>query len=279
MKEFLCNLLQCNKEYKEKLKQCRNEFILKSQEIWNWQKKAEELHKTIKIKEKTIKALLKGEEKMDPNERYWNEKYPKVKRYYNGFHDSKGKCYSIDIRVYLTAKDQRILDLGKILMASTCNETMLSIQKWVIKNIKYTPDKTQYGVDEYWAFPFQTLMNKKGDCDDGAILMYTLGESAGIPYWRMRCAAADVYDPRGESVGGHAFLTYLPDEELFKAPKQQDWKAVDWCFHASTQPFKNRPNYKSEIIYGQGKVWFSWNSKYVYAKGTKMLKNMKEVKK
>lgn len=43
----------------------------------------------------------------------------------------------------------------------------------------YQLDKDQYGKDEYWAYPLQTLYSKKGDCEDTSILMAALLDAGG----------------------------------------------------------------------------------------------------
>jgi hypothetical protein len=43
--------------------------------------------------------------------------------------------------------------------------------KWVKNNIKYEDDISQFGKNNYWQYPEQTLYNKKGDCEDKAILL------------------------------------------------------------------------------------------------------------
>jgi hypothetical protein len=48
------------------------------------------------------------------------------------------------------------------------------IVDWVHNNISYTSDKENYGVDDYWASPEQTLSKRKGDCECQAILVLYL---------------------------------------------------------------------------------------------------------
>ena len=51
--------------------------------------------------------------------------------------------------------------------------------EYVKNNVTYVSDDDQYGGD-YVATPQQTLMNKKGDCDDQAVLMASLLSAVGI---------------------------------------------------------------------------------------------------
>lgn len=63
---------------------------------------------------------------------------------------------------------------------------------FVQQNVKYTYDKNQYGVSEYWALPIQTLSSRKGDCEDTAILYCALAYNMHI-------------DSQLVTVPGHAF--------------------------------------------------------------------------
>ena len=54
-----------------------------------------------------------------------------------------------------------------------CGFTPLSIdqlQWWIRTNVEYGYDIDQYGEEEYWASPEETMSSKLGDCEDMAIL-------------------------------------------------------------------------------------------------------------
>ena len=56
---------------------------------------------------------------------------------------------------------------------------------WFVQSaIDYETDSKFKGVDEYWKYPLETLYDRKGDCEDGAILLaallYAAGYDAGI---------------------------------------------------------------------------------------------------
>lgn len=58
-------------------------------------------------------------------------------------------------------------------------ELAAAMFEYVKNNVTYVSDDDQYGGD-YVATPQQTLMNKKGDCDDQAVLMASLLSAVGI---------------------------------------------------------------------------------------------------
>jgi len=53
------------------------------------------------------------------------------------------------------------------------------VNRTVNLSIKYTSDRQQYGVDDYWATPFQTLESGKGDCEDYAITKHAVLRATG----------------------------------------------------------------------------------------------------
>jgi len=53
------------------------------------------------------------------------------------------------------------------------------VNRTVNLSIKYTTDRQQYGVDDFWATPFQTLETGKGDCEDYAITKHAVLRATG----------------------------------------------------------------------------------------------------
>ncbi|MHA1852294.1 MAG: transglutaminase domain-containing protein [Candidatus Heimdallarchaeaceae archaeon] len=224
-------------------------------------------NKTIERLIKENKALKSEIEKYLPNpeEKYWNNKYPKINISYLR-HETDG-TYEVDVRDYFQIYDFKIPTVS----GKTDDEKAYNALMWVINKIKYVPDKTTYGFPEYWAYPYQTLKRRQGDCEDGSILLANIMVKSGIPYWKVRLCAADVYNRRGQYLGGHCYVTYY-----YETGKR--WVSLDWCFYPNSLSIDKRPDYKNEIIYGKGKVWFSWNMKYAFAKSTAVgIKNIKVV--
>jgi len=42
---------------------------------------------------------------------------------------------------------------------------------WIEENMTYCIDSKQYGKEDYWAYPIETMQSKKGDCEDIAFLI------------------------------------------------------------------------------------------------------------
>ena len=69
----------------------------------------------------------------------------------------------------------------------------------------YTTDQDQYHVNDYWAAPFETAMNHKGDCEDFAILEKFDLNYLGVPKSRTFIVLVNEEgNPKGEV--DHAIL-------------------------------------------------------------------------
>lgn len=179
----------------------------------------------------------------DPNENYWNSKYPKQNILYER-QETDGE-YLVDVRDFFQ-KDFQIP-----LVSGTNDEKAFNAQNWVYANITHTLDKALFGYEEYWAYAYQTLKRRKGDCEDGAILMANMLVLSGVPYWRVRLNAGDV------NGGGHAYVTYCRETD-------NQFVVLDWCYAPNFKPISERPLHRDvQDYYG---IWFSWNSKYSFGK-------------
>jgi hypothetical protein len=90
-----------------------------------------------------------------------------------------------------------------------------AIRDWVAANVEYKSDEEQWGVEDYWQAPEETLTLYTGDCEDFAILLCTLLRAYGIPAEQMYVAVGV-----DNQEYGHAFLIenwYLDGE----------WRAIE----------------------------------------------------
>ena len=212
--------------------------------------------KILKLAIVTLKEELdKWKIEPNPKEEELNNKYPKTIILYNGRYIPNYGKYSVDVRnFFVNPVSNELQKIVKDWINLPDDEKVLKCQLWVKNNITYVSDKTQYELNEYWCYPSEVLKTRKGDCDDGAILMANLMLASGIPYWKIRLTAGDVEG------GGHAYVTYYC-EELYH------WVSMDWCYYPRFDPVNERPDYKDEPIYQD--VWFSWNKLYAFSKGVK----------
>lgn len=205
----------------------------------------------LKILSEQVIVLQAQIPKPEPMESHYNNKYPKQEITYE-IQETDGE-YEIDVRNFFQYHDHNLPSLG----GTSNDDKALRCLLWVMGQITYTPDKETYGFSEYWAFPWQTLKRKKGDCEDGAILLANLLMKAGIPYWRIRLNAGDV------NGGGHCYVTYCRESD-------NQFVVLDWCYWPSKKPIAERPTHEQERNYNDKArnfyIWFSWNELYSFGK-------------
>jgi len=210
---------------------------------------------------KTI-ANLQSQLALDPQEIYWNNRFPKINRSYEKIEN--GKSYYIDVRNFIMLQDANIPKVS----GNSNDEKALLALSLVIGKITYTSDKSIYGYDEYWAYWFETWGRKVGDCEDGAILLYNILLASGVPYWRVRLNAGNV------NGGGHAYVTYCRETD-------NQFVVLDWCYWPNRLPMKDRKLHKDEQNYNDVNknfyIWFSWNQKYCFGNMQTMIDMPKEL--
>lgn len=135
------------------------------------------------------------------------------------------------------------------------DETALNCLSWIMKNIKYIPDKKVYGYEEYWAMPYQVLKRREDDCDGGSVLLANLLLHNNVPFYRIRLNAGWVKNPTGSDKVGHAYVTYCRERD-------NQFVVLDWCFYQNSLPIEKRPLHKQQREYYN--IWWSTDSKFTY---------------
>ena len=266
--DFLCKTFCCEEKLKLNLVKCEVDRTVFKKEMDNlvieqnktkrsldnsiegWKMcrdKKDELTGQVTTLTKKLKDLAIPQE--DPREAYWNSKYPKKTIVYK--RTEKDGNYSIDVRNYFQINDFNLLKIveDNKLNVGTFDERALKCLNWVKANITYISDKTEYGISEFWCYAYQTLKHKKGDCEDGSIVLANLMIIAKIPYWRVRINAGNV------SGGGHAYTTYCRETD-------EQFVVLDWCYWYKSIPVSERKLHSEEADYYG--IWFSWNQKYSF---------------
>ncbi len=194
---------------------------------------------TINRQEDELAVFRGEEERQEKLEKFWNTKRTPTIWLYPGrpAPDNPKIRMNVDPRIFF----QYDKTLPRIQGGS--DSIAQKALDYVNKHIKYTSDS-----GEYWQFAYETWKRKKGDCEDGAILMANIMLMSGIPYWRIRLNAGDV---KG---GGHAYVTYLRE-------KDDTWYVMDWCYWYKESKDFGKPWKKAKKYFG---IWGSWNKKYVF---------------
>jgi hypothetical protein len=127
----------------------------------------------------------------------------------------------------------------------------LECTRWVAQNVKYVGDVELWQAQEKWALPHETLERGRGDCDDGALVLYALLRKHGFSDDQVRVVAGNV---RG---GGHCYVTYNSFEDGVEY-------ALDWCYwplDSLMVPYGLNSNYNC------GRTeWFAFNSSGAYVR-------------
>lgn len=204
--------------------------------------------KSSKIEELTGKVYdLEKEYLPDPKETFWNNKYPKADITYR--RKESDKWYNIDVRDYFQEFDSTI----PMVSGRNIDEKALNALIYVHDHTKYARDNEEYGFDEFWAYSYQTLSHKRGDCEDGSILLANVLLRSGVPYWRIRLNVGEV---KG---GRHCYVTYCRESD-------NQFVVLDWCYSFNNKPVSDRLLHSEERNYYG--VEFSWNQKYSFSIGS-----------
>jgi predicted transglutaminase-like cysteine proteinase len=75
---------------------------------------------------------------------------------------------------------QRLIELSASGTGRTGRARVGLINRAVDLAISPASDETQWGVEDHWSAPFETLQSNRGDCEDYAILKYLALRAAGL---------------------------------------------------------------------------------------------------
>lgn len=117
------------------------------------------------------------------------------------------------------------------------DKVIIKILKWVINNFEYEIDEKRFKTTEYWQTVQETLMFKRGDCEDVSILIYCMARLHGISPAQIKLTTGYV-KLNGKKIG-HCWIEFLPDFEMDMGNLKQ-WYTIDWCYYPNTFDLKKR---------------------------------------
>ena len=125
---------------------------------------------------------------------------------------------------------------------------VIDILRFVWGRTRYIGDHLAWNVPEYWQTARQTYDLKRGDCEDGAILLLTLCRLAGVPSNKifLQCG----YMKNG---GGHAYVKYFGNNGVRYF--------LDWSYYYDKRRI---PNHKTIDDKRYGAVWWFGNDRGFY---------------
>ena len=164
----------------------------------------------------------------------------------------------LDHQKYITPNNPEVKRLAREIIHNSYysdDGKMYAIEQWVATNIKYVSDVENYGKLERWAYPFETIKRRSGDCEDQAYLVHSLGLAAGVDPNRLRTYGGLVFDPRSTSPGGHAWNVYRREMD-------NKWVAIDTTYYATNIHFNERIPISKDLRYIDD-FWYIEKSKTV----------------
>ena len=142
---------------------------------------------------------------------------------------------------------------------------MEKIQRWVVDNIEYMTDEDQYGYEELWVPPVMVLRTQKGDCEDGAFLIMSLGLNAGVDPDRLRMYGGFVDAGPGAASGGHGWVAYRRESD-------DEWVAVDFSYYPDLRSMDARTPLKNDQKYVDD-YFFMTNQYFVTTENTNRIRD------
>lgn len=146
-------------------------------------------------------------------------------------------------------------EADKIPTLKNHDEQAYAVLRHVVRIITYVSDFDNWKLTEYWQTPQETIESKKGDCEDGAILIYVLCRLKGIPKEKCFLMAGDVFDPFKKRDAGHCWFAYKPNNY----PLNFVW--LDWCYYPTPKEISRR-----NLNYINKKTIFEYENETEYFK-------------
>jgi predicted transglutaminase-like cysteine proteinase len=92
-----------------------------------------------------------------------------------------------------------------------------AVNEYINRKLRFVDDQTNWGQNDYWATPIESLLKGAGDCEDFAIAKYFSLKFIGVPVTKLRITyvKARIGGPYSALTQAHMVLTYYatPDAE------------------------------------------------------------------
>jgi predicted transglutaminase-like cysteine proteinase len=138
----------------------------------------------------------------------------------------KGVYIPTDIRQWISNKENEVIRraLQEIGLPTARQAGSFDVRAWKIwdyitQTVEYVADKESIGLEDFWLFPEETLILRKGDCEDSSFLLAALLLASGISEHFVRVILGQVVS--NENAFGHAWVVYMNEQG-------------EWCLLEST---------------------------------------------
>ena len=154
---------------------------------------------------------------------------------------------------YSTLDDPVLSQVSKIVLGACPRRSVRSKMKFALRfvqlNIDYVTDSTQYGTVERYILPINTLMRRKGDCEDSSFLFQNLIQSLG---YDVKCIRITGHITTGIRALGMPFTTtYIINDEKFKQAETTQVVPFAFCFGQKEVLFSATPEVPTQEFINQ----------------------------
>lgn len=121
------------------------------------------------------------------------------------------------------------------------------------QRVAFQSDQEIWGTRDYWATPLETLVGRRGDCEDYSVAKYATLRLLGIPEHRLRLAyvVSTPGGPHGRIREAHLVLDYLP------APEAEPLVLDNLT--SEIRPASRRPDLRPVFSFNREGLWFAGN--------------------
>ena len=174
----------------------------------------------------------------------------------------EGVYIPTDIRQWISNKENEVIRraLQEIGLPTTRQAGTFDVRAWriwdyVAQTVEYVPDKESIGLEDFWLFPEETLILRKGDCEDSSFLLAELLLASGISEHCVRVILGQVVSTEGSY--GHAWVVYLNEQGVWCLLESTLDSVPDRLVPADafTQP-QNQYNYQPQFSLNSAHLWW-----------------------
>jgi predicted transglutaminase-like cysteine proteinase len=87
-------------------------------------------------------------------------------------------------------------------------DRLAAVNRFFNQRIAFRTDMEQWGREDHWTTPLETLAQGEGDCEDYAIAKYAVLLAVGVPVERLRLVYVRAYLPQQGGAQAHMVLAY-----------------------------------------------------------------------
>jgi hypothetical protein len=162
----------------------------------------------------------------------------------------------VDVKGFIDSRDSLVLDGIKdnisVTMDMTASEKAWLAMKYIYEKFRYVSDLSQFGYNEYWQYPYETMQLGLGDCEDSSLLLCTI----------LRIFGVEAYVHVGlVPQGGHAWCSFLDEqgslrllESTWHRQGTENFEDV-WPMSKSFDLMNAKPEYRTAACFNEQGCW------------------------